>query len=162
LTVLLACRVGEVAYETAINEQFHGAFTYSLAQALIHGETSSYGNLIDAVREGSRLEVPGQQTAQLIGSRSAPAFMGPFPAADLWRTSRRHTARPDQVEGLRRRCQEVSAPLATWALGRALLEHGDVDGGQQELECARDALCDAPPDLWIDLATAALARGDQD
>jgi uncharacterized caspase-like protein/tetratricopeptide (TPR) repeat protein len=161
LTILLACGVEELAGEGAMSGQVHGAFTYFLTQALMRGETASYGDLIDAVRaEGSRLEMRYQQTAQLIGSRSAPAFAGRFPAADLWRISRRRTARPDQIEGLRRRCEEISAPLATWALGRALLEHGDVHGGEQELKRARDALHEAPPDLWIDLATAALARSD--
>jgi len=168
LTVLLACGVGEVAREASISGHYHGAFTFSLAQALTRGETSSYGDLIDEVRrelerselEWYRLGLHDQQTARLIGSRSAPVFAGRFPAADLWRTARRRTARPDQIEGLRRRCEEVSAPLATWALGLALLEHGDIRSGQEELRRARDALHDVPPDLWIDLATAALASSD--
>ena len=89
LTILLACGVEELAGEGAMSGQVHGAFTYFLTQALMRGETASYGDLIDAVRaEGSRLEMRYQQTAQLIGSRSAPAFAGRFPAADLWRISR--------------------------------------------------------------------------
>jgi uncharacterized caspase-like protein len=167
LALLLACAVGEVAYELSIDGRMHGAFTYALVQAMSRLEVTSRGQLIDAVRieivqlwGGSPL--PRPQTPLLIGARSVPVLSGGFPAAGLWRTARRRTARPDEIEDLHRRCAEVPAPLAVWALGRALLARGDAEGGRRELKRAQEALRHPHPDLSIDLAEAALESDDRD
>jgi uncharacterized caspase-like protein len=162
LTVLLACGVGEVAYEVMIGGKLHGILTTALARALADGTAGSYGELLDLARTAAAaLELPQPQTPQLIGWRSASLLVGRFPAADLWRTARRRTARADEIEGLRRRCDELSMLLVQWALGIALLQQDDSDGGGRELQRAAEALYGRSPGIWIDIAIAALDRGDK-
>lgn len=159
LTVLLACYVGEVAYEVRIRGAMHGIFTHALIESLQRGEVQTYGDLVDDARaEVARLQMPGQ-TPQLIGSRRARLFDGGFPGAELWRVGRRRYGHADEIEALRRCCGQVQAPLARWALGVTLLRRGDAEAACTELVQARDALPDPDPQLWADLAEAELDRG---
>ncbi len=166
LQILLACGVDEVAYELPFDDRPQGLFTHHLAKVLAAGGAATYAEAVATVKAGmaetlaDRMRASVQQP-RLIGSRSARLLGGRFPAADLWRVARRRTCRPDEVAGLRRLCAEVEAPLAMWALGRALLAARQADEGWRLLVKARNNLRSLSAELLLDLAFAALDRDDR-
>ena len=69
ISLLLACGVGEVAYELRFDGVMRGAFTHALARVIARSGITSRGALIDAVR----LEVARNVVGPAIGAPPDPA-----------------------------------------------------------------------------------------
>jgi hypothetical protein len=160
LTVLLACGVGEMAYEMLIDGEQHGLFTASLSAELADSEQDvTYGELVEAVRRRveSNPSNPGQ-TPQHLGPVDGRLFAGRFPLSGLWAALRRRMPRQRDEVVLRRAIELLDDDRARWALGRLALASGDIATAASL--CSNLARVDQTAPVHLDVALSALARGD--
>lgn len=162
LTVLMACGVDEVAYESYVDGVQHGLFTASLVSELTAGgRTTTYGALLDATQRRVQAD-PAHlgQTPQLFGVAQARVLTARFPLAGFWRAARRAVPRAADEIVLGDAADALDDPRAWWALGRRELHDDHPDRAVARLFNGRAPTTAGRIDL--DLAIVAIDQGHRD
>ena len=162
LTVLMACGVDEVAYESYVDGVQHGLFTASLVSELTAGgRTTTYGALLDATQRRVQAD-PAHlgQTPQLFGVAQARVLTARFPLAGFSHAARRAVPRAVDAIVLGDAADALDNARAWWALGRRELHDDHPDRAVARLFNGRAPTTAGRIDL--DLAIVAIDQGHRD